>query len=312
MPLWHYHPPQSPDPQWSKQTAPSECTEEELYELRKLPRYTSTQRFLQVLLFLVFAPIKIVLVIPYSILMGSVFMISCAVWRSLGRHDSGREFLKKLWEIIARIFLFLVGFHQIHFHGEYDDDARFIVANHTCFFDGWLFLPWGPRILGKREMLQFPLMRDNADVFQAIAVDRGSSNGLTSILKAVDKSSPPFLILPEGASTSGDYMLRFHLGAFLSDVPVQPAVIRYTLYGTSRSISHISFFHHQLWQLVVFLGIPSIRIDITFLESSTIKQIEDQSPRQFADFIALKIANALGCRYLSLSSRALFKPEEKK
>jgi 1-acyl-sn-glycerol-3-phosphate acyltransferase len=279
--------------------------------MRGSPRYSLLQKILQILLFLIFAPLKLVLAIPYSLLAGAVYMVGAAFWRSLGRPEIGRDILKRMWEIIARIFLFLLRFHQISFHNDYDDDARFIVANHTCFFDGWLFLPWGPRILGKKEVLNFPLMKDTADVYESLAVDRESTSGLTQILANVTKSSRLFLILPEGASTSGDYMLRFHLGAFLSDLPVQPAAIQYRLYGTTRNISHLSFFHHDLWQIIVFLGIPSIRIDITFLESSTIKQNEDRDPRKFADAVALRIANFLGVRYLTLSSRAIFKKEDK-
>jgi 1-acyl-sn-glycerol-3-phosphate acyltransferase len=308
MSLYHYHPPVNPDPKWSNQTEPSECTEEELRALREFPKYSVPQKIIQILLFLIFGLVKIISAVIYGILTGALFMLSCAIWRSLGRSDRGRAFLKKVWDVIARVFLFILGFHRIHFHGDYDEDARFIVANHTCFFDGWLFLPYEPRILAKKEMIHIPLMKDTAELFEAVPVDRSNSTGVTKILLADSKS--PFLLLPEGASTSGDYMLRFHLGAFLSDLPVQPAVVRYTIYGTSRSISHISFFHHQLYQWIVFLGIPSMKVDITFLEPVSIKSQEDLDPRKFADFVALKMANSLGCRYLSLGSRAIFDPKK--
>jgi 1-acyl-sn-glycerol-3-phosphate acyltransferase len=162
-------------------------------------------------------------------------------------------------------------------------------------------------------MLKVPLMRENADVFQAIAVDRGKSQCLTKMLieNAKNPNAPIVLILSEGASTSGDYMLRFHLGAFLSDLPVQPAAVRYTIYGTSRKLAHVSFFHHQLWQAIVFLGIPSIRIDVNFLEGATIKSY-DQDPRKFADATSLKIANFLGVRLIARSSSEIFQRNDEK
>jgi 1-acyl-sn-glycerol-3-phosphate acyltransferase len=278
-----------------------------------LPHYSTGQKLIQINYFIIFAPLKVALGLAFGITAGILYIVAANIWRFLGRPDSGRAILKAVWVVISRIFLFLIGFHRIRYRGQVDSDTRFLVANHTCFFDGWFFTPWGPRILGKKEMLKVPLMRENADVFQAIGVDRGKSQGLTKTLieNAKDPNAPIVLILSEGASTSGDYMLRFHLGAFLSDLPVQPAAVRYTLYGTSRKIAHISFFHHQLWQVIVFLGIPSITLDINFLEASTIKSYEND-PRKFADANSLKIANFLGVRLLSRSSSELFRHDEEK
>jgi hypothetical protein len=64
--------------------------------------------------------------------------------------------------------------------------------------------------------------------------------------------------------------------------------------------------------VIVFLGIPSIRADITFLESLTLKSFGENDPRKFADGVALRIANALGVRYLALGSGAVFKRGEGK
>jgi 1-acyl-sn-glycerol-3-phosphate acyltransferase len=275
MPLWHYHPP--PRPEFQHQTAPSECSLEELRLLRRFPRYPLHVKILHIFLFLLFGPLKI------------------------------------SWLVISRIFMWILGFHRLRFHGTLDSTARFFVGNHTCFFDGWLFTRWGPRILAKKEMLRMPLMRENADIFDAVAVDRGEQQGLSKRLidNANDPSAPMFMVLPEGASTSGDYMLKFHLGAFLSDLPVQPAAIRYTIYGLPRSVAHVSFFHHHWYQMIVFLGIPSITIDVEFLDAVSIKAFEGD-PKKFAQGVSLNIANHLGVRLLNRSSRDLFAREEKK
>jgi hypothetical protein len=203
----------------------------------------------------------------------------------------------------------LLGFVRIQFHGEIDPSARFVVANHICFFDAWLFLGLGMRPLGKKELFALPFLRDVADLYDAIAVDRSRNTGITRLLveNAKDPERPPILMMPEGASTSGDYMLRFHLGAFLSDLPVQLVAIRYRLWGTTRTIAHISFFHNYLYHWLVFLGVPWITADVHFLGSMSLKEVEDLSPRALADQAGLKIANALGVRIISLSSSALFK-----
>ncbi|OHT02143.1 Acyltransferase family protein [Tritrichomonas foetus] len=309
MPLYHYHPPKPTDEKWYNQTEPSECSIEELEQLRKLPEYTTKQKAIQIVLFLIFGIFKIVTAISFALISGPFFLVAAAIWRSLNRPESWRSFLKKVWASVARIFLFLLGFHRIRYHGQLDPEARFIIGNHTCFFDGWLFLPFGPRPLGKKEMLNIPIIREMSDIYQGIPVDRSKNTGVAKLLVelASDKNSPLIMIMPEGASTSGDYMLRFHLGAFLSDLPVQPCSIRYTLYGTTRSISHISFFHNHPYHWIVFLGIPSITIDITLMPSMSIKTDGENDPRKFADATSLRIANDLGVRLLSLSSNSIYK-----
>jgi 1-acyl-sn-glycerol-3-phosphate acyltransferase len=311
MPLWHHHPPCRPE--WQAQTAACDCSFEEFQRLRRTPDYTLLQKLIQVLYFLIFGIPKVILAFTYGLTAGIIYIIAANIWRVLGRPERGRAGLKFTWVVFARIFLFLLGFHRVRYHGSVESDTRFIVSNHTCFFDGWFFTPWGPRILAKWEMLKIPLMKETSDVFQAIGVDRGKSQGVTKTLidNAKDPNAPIVFILSEGASTSGDYMLRFHLGAFLSDLPVQPVAMRYTLYGTSRSIAHISFFHHNLWQIVVFLGIPSISLDVNFMEAMSIKSFDDD-PRKFADAVSLKIANHLGVRLLNRSSSELYRRTEER
>jgi 1-acyl-sn-glycerol-3-phosphate acyltransferase len=313
MKLYHFHPPKPEDKKWYHQTAPSECTVEELIQLRKPPKYTWFQRFCQILLFLIFGPLKIVTAVPFGIISGAFFVLLVSIWRSLGRPEPFRRVLMKLWAVVARVFLFLIGFHRIRYHGAQDSDARFLVGNHTCFFDGWFYLPFEPRLLGKKELAKVPVIGDMADVYRAIPVDRGQSTGVTKILieNAMNKNNPIIQIFPEGASTSGDYMLKFHLGAFLSDVPVQPCVSRFTLYGTSRSISHISFMHHDWRHWLVFLGIPSISLDLSLLEPMSLKTHGENDPRKFADAVSLRMANELGVRLLNLSSSAIFREDNR-
>jgi 1-acyl-sn-glycerol-3-phosphate acyltransferase len=300
-------------PEWKSQTGPSECTVEELKGLRRFPCYTVQQKLLQVVLFLILGPPKIVLCLAFAIVSGALYILLVNIWRLFGRPGAFRNFLRSWWSGMARTIMFIFGIHRIHWHSSVDSSTRFLVANHVCFFDGWLFTPWWPRILAKREMLKLPLMRENADVYMAIPVDRGRASGTTQLLieSANDPKMPLILILPEGASTSGDYMLRFRTGAFLSDLPVQPVAIRYTVYGTSRNLSHVSFFHHQLYQWVVFLGIITAKVDMFFFEPMTIKAFADD-PRKFADAAELKIANHLGVRVIDRSSKDLFSGDEPK
>jgi 1-acyl-sn-glycerol-3-phosphate acyltransferase len=130
--------------------------------------------------------------------------------------------------VITRVLLLSVRFVRITFSGRIDPDERFTVPSHLSFFDGLLFIGLAFRPLGKREMLRILCLSDICDVYDGIAVDRIRSSGLSQVLlkSANDPNKPAIVILPEGASTSGDYMFRFHLGTFLSDLPIQLVTIR--------------------------------------------------------------------------------------
>ena len=311
--FYHFHPPLPKNDSLYHQTQLAETTIEELQELRKPPTYTLIQKLLHILMFIIFAPLKIICFVIFLIATAPVFLIVGAVWRAVGHPESWRHSVQSIYSSIIRVIMFTFGIYKINYHGKIDPDARFLVPNHVCFFDGWLFLPFGPIPLGKKEILNIPFAKEIAEAFQGIPVDRSHPSGTTQklIQIASDSSKPIISIFPEGASTSGDYMFRFHLGAFLSDLPVQPVTIRYKIWGTTRSLSTISFFHHQLYYLLVFLGIPGITVDITFLESVSIKQMENHDPRVFADHVALKIGNTLGVKVISLTTSAIFKNNER-
>ena len=310
-----YQPPKTDDKSLHQQTRLRESSVDELKKLRKPPKYTLSQRILQILLFLVFGVVRSIISLAYSVIAGTLFILVCTIWKSFGSPESWRTPLKLLWAALARILLFSLGIYRINYHGQPDSDARFIISNHTCFFDGWLFLPLLPRPLDKVELLEIPVISDMWNVFEGISVDRTKSCGMTKVLlkSATNSNLPMIQMFPEGATTNGDYMLKFHLGAFLSDLPLQPAAIRYTLWGTSKKLSHLSFFHNYPTHFIEFLCIPAITVDIEFLPTVSLKRSQENDPRQFADDVSLVIANFLGIPVLNLTSNTIYKvPQQKK
>lgn len=291
-----------------QQKALRHCTVQELKKYRKPPKLTHAQ----IVFFLVIGVLRCAITVIYAVVAGAVFLVSYTIWTSFGSPEGLRTALKHLWSALARVFLFLLGMFRIKFHGQPDSDCRFILSNHVCFFDGWLFLPLLPRPLDKKELLELPCLREVWHVFDGITVDRTKSCGMTHVLikSASDASTPMIQMFPEGATTNGEYMLRFHLGAFLSDLPLQPVAIRYTLWGAPRG-ANISFFQNYLHQWIALLGIPAITVDITFLETHSMKQHLDITPRQFADQFSLYIANFLGVPVLDLTSSAIYKNRQK-
>ena len=304
-----YQPPISNDPNMSQQQSLTHTTIAELKKLRKPPKYTLPQTLLQLFMFLVFGVVKGIASLTYCVIAGSFLAVLVTIWKTVGAPESWRRPIKLLWAAMARILLFLLGFFKIKYHGQPDSDSRFLISNHTCFFDGWLFLPLLPRPLDKKELLDIPFFKEMWQVFDGISVDRTKSCGMTKILveNAADSNQPMIQMFPEGATTNGDYMLRFHLGAFLSDLPLQPVAIRYTLWGTSKKIAHLSWFHNYPRQWLAFLSIPMITVDIYFLETVSLKITQEHEPRKFADEVSLIIGNFLGVPVLDLTSSAIYK-----
>jgi 1-acyl-sn-glycerol-3-phosphate acyltransferase len=302
-------PPISPEAETCQQEQLLPITVEQLKKLRKPPKYPLHLAILQFAMFLVFGVVKLVIATLYGIIAGCLFMFLCSLWRTLGAPDAYRSSLKLLWSGLSRIFIFLIGIYRINYHGQPDSDCRFLISNHVCFFDSWLFVPFLPRPLDKRELLKLPCIRDVWSVFDGIPVDRTRSTGMTKILLeyASEANLPMIQLFPEGATTNGDYMLRFHLGAFLSDLLIQPATIRYTLWGTSRAIASVSWFHNYPRQLIAFFAIPALTVDIHFLETVSLKSFQETQVRDFADHVSLMIGNVLKIPVYDMTSSAIYK-----
>jgi 1-acyl-sn-glycerol-3-phosphate acyltransferase len=311
----HFHPPLANDESLYHQTQATATSVDDLIRWRKLPPWTTAQKILQVIYFIVFGIVKIIVVVPYAVVGGALFILAVTLWQVMGSPEFVREWLKSCWSAMARVFLFLLGYHRITFHGSLDPAARCILANHTCFFDGFIFLPFGPRVMGKQEVRKLPVIRQMSNVYRYVEVDRDRHTGATKrLMESIeDTKQEPVMVFPEGASTNGDYMLKFHTGAFLHDLPMAPCVMRYTLYGTSRALANLSYLHHSAWGMLVFLGIPSIRGDVSWRDVVSFKTVAADGvagPRQFADSVALTMANALGTRLIDLGSDAVFKQKQ--
>ena len=78
-------------------------------------------------------------------------------------------------------------------------------------------------------------------------------------MKPDDVSLPKLIVYPEGTTTSGHQMIRFHLGAFRSGAPIQPIVLRfpyeYFNFGWTTSIAAWKYFLIHWTQLYIPLTV---------------------------------------------------------
>lgn len=312
MTFRHFRPAFPTDQSLYEQKELTPTTYEELQKLRELPKYNLFQKFIAIIYFLIFGVIKILGALTVVLVGGSSFVGLCTIWRAFGENPSFKMFLRKYYICIARIFIFFCGFVKINFHGNINKEARFHVSNHVSFFDGWIFMSLSPRALARKEFFTKPILNYHLYIFDSIAVDRSQATGVTQKLidSALDMTKNHIMVMPEGATTDGNYMFRFRLGAFLSDLPVQCVAIRYSIWGCSSKTHHISFVHNYPKHILHFFGIPAITADVYYLDTISLKTEGNNEPRQLADIAGLKIANYLGVKMIDKTNKVLFEKKE--
>ncbi len=114
-----------------------------------------------------------------------------------------------------------------------------IVANHLSYLDIMLFGAAVPCVfVSKREIRSWPVVGMLASLGGTIFIDRGNSVSTASVaaqMSALLAQNVAVLLFPEGTSSDGSAVQRFHSSLFepaiSRGIPVTAAAIRYTLPG---------------------------------------------------------------------------------
>ena len=129
--------------------------------------------------------------------------------------------------------------YQKYFGPDYkiDYDGKFCcyICNHTSFNDILLAMAnYGCGFISKDNLLTTPIFGKIAQGLQSIFVDRNNSNSRKEVLEKIiqrqkdymdGKPVMPFMIFPEGTTTSGRHLLKFKKGAFYNFLPVKPNIV---------------------------------------------------------------------------------------
>ena len=109
------------------------------------------------------------------------------------------------------------------------------ISNHTCLFDMALAMAYlGCGFVAKDEVKKTPLFGTLNVGLHTIFVDRGSSGAKKDVLEVIEERQKafiegravmPFLIFPEGTTTSGRHLIKFKKGAFATLLPIKPTFI---------------------------------------------------------------------------------------
>lgn len=205
-------------------------------------------------------------------------------------------------------------------------EATLIVANHVSFFDIVYFMAdCMPSFVSKAGVGRVPVLGIVARGLKCIFVDReqhtggggstttgasvlapaspatpssagspSSTSGATQALlsRVLDPDAarnPPVVIFPEGTTSNGAQLVRFHRGAFLAGVPVQPVVLKYKFWFADPSFTDVPA--HKLALRIVFS--PFSRLEVTYLPVHVPTTAETQNAQLYADTVQAHMAHQL-------------------
>ena len=124
---------------------------------------------------------------------------------------------------------------RLHLHGRPDANARLVVANHISWLDIIALGTQGPcMFVAKREVADWQVMGYLAKGIGTLFVQRGDSSQTTAIAEQMTwqlRQGKRLALFPEGTTTTGNRVLRFHGKLFqpaqLAGVRVQAVALRY-------------------------------------------------------------------------------------
>ena len=144
---------------------------------------------------------------------------------------------------------------------DYDSKFGCYISNHTCLYDLLCSMAfYGTGFVAKEAIKKVPVFGPMATALQSIFVNRNNDKSKSNVLEQITKRENdyfkgepvmPFMIFPEGTTTSGRHILKFKRGAFWPLLPVKATII----------LPNLSKNNH--------LGVGSSDVGINFLKSLT-------------------------------------------
>ena len=165
-----------------------------------------------------------------------------------------RDYIVNITKFRAKFFLFFAGLfvdykrlpdeevlkiYRKYFGPDYqlDYDGKFscYISNHTSMYDMALALAYlGCGFVAKEAVKKIPIFGTMMVGLHTILVDRGNTTGKKDVLELIEerqkdyyegKPVMPFLIFPEGTTTSARHLITFKKGAFATSLPIKPTII---------------------------------------------------------------------------------------
>jgi len=159
---------------------------------------------------------------------------------------------------------------QLQVQGAMAAEARLLVANHISWLDILVLGATGPMVfVAKAEVADWPVMGYLAKGVGTLFVKRGDSaqTSLTAERMAWQlRQGKRLMLFPEGTTTAGDKVLRFHARllqpAVLAQVPVQSLAIEYL--GPAKTLAPFIDDDDFLTHLLRILALDGIAMRLSY------------------------------------------------
>ncbi|XP_064399042.1 lysophosphatidylcholine acyltransferase 2-like isoform X2 [Halichondria panicea] len=262
------------------------------------PPFTACQKLITFFNLLWLAPIRFVLFVAPSVILGSVMCLLGLVGDHYDINDPkplskwGSFVHQRINPFIARWFLLGFGFNWISVSGAPAPSTEapiFVVAPHTSMLDVFVLMIFGvPTFVARGESQHVPffgtiIKKSVRAIFVYREDPESRAKSAVELQRRVNDKRlwPNVLICPEGTTTNKKVMLKFKLGAFLPKLPVQPILINFKnkLDTTSWGGDGIDWFGTLLFTGCQFHN----PLEIEFLPVYCPSQAEKDDCRLYAD-----------------------------
>lgn len=189
---------------------------------------------------------------------------------------------------------------KIEITGTPPTTASLIVANHISWFDiSALGSVLAARYLSKYEVVTWPVVGWLAKKAGTLFIQRGANKATHSMGKMTDalKEGSYVILFPEGTTTDGSSVRKFHARLFQSaidsQVPVQPVIISYPhdggVHPKAPFIDDITLYESAAGML----SEPHMKVTLDFLAPVTVEnKTRDELASECEQMIRSKIEKA--------------------
>ncbi|XP_061816840.1 lysophospholipid acyltransferase LPCAT4 [Nerophis lumbriciformis] len=268
-------------------------------------KMSSTQRIRGVLQGSVLFPLRLVLMSVFMLLMWPLALLRLV---GLSAEERSRPitgwrrwlFHPPIW-LLSRAVFFCMGFVWIKVKGRRADLKEapvLVVAPHSSFLDMLVLCPTQlPTVVSRSENTSLPVIGALLEFNQSVMVSRSDPDSrrkaVAQITERITSNGywPQMLMFPEGTTTNGSALIKFKPGAFLSGVPVQPVLLRYSnKVDTVRWSYTGTTWYEALWHTGSQLF---TNITVEFLPVYTPSPEERSDPSLYADNVQKLMADVL-------------------
>jgi 1-acyl-sn-glycerol-3-phosphate acyltransferase len=178
-----------------------------------------------------------------------------------------------------------------------------VVSNHLSHIDPIIYAAIVPSVMvAKAEISGWPVIGMMARASGALFVDRSSRSSALAVTEQVAerlKGPLPVLFFPEGTSTDGSEVLRFHSRLFTpaveAGVPITTATIRYVIEGGTPE-RELCWFGDallvpHLWKT---LGVTGFYADVQFGEPRVYHHRREAADRTQDEIVAVRNGAPVG------------------